>query len=125
MTYFWPDWPWDEDLSFSLLHNKVLLVVADPPGLSAGIPVEGAPHIREGKIALVKDSLDHWAIPDRGEVIQIGVGVPAGVLEELDVGDWVIYNKQTGDDYQRGDDHLLIISPDEILLNVGEDGPRW
>ena len=118
--YFWPDWPWPPEQEFDLLHDKILLLCCDPPNVSSG---------KHGKkVALVKNEDDHWAIPDRGEVLQIGLGVREEVLEELDIGDFVLYNKQKGDDYQMGGpegDHILIISPDDILANIGQDGPRW
>lgn len=113
MAHYWPAWPWPKDQPFNLLGNKILVHVAEPPGKT-----------RSGIVTL--DNTDaHWAIPDRGEVIQFGEGIDESLKEELAVGDWVVYPKKAGADFQRGDEHLLILDPDDVLANIGREGPCW
>ena len=113
--YYWPDWPWPASQPFKLLGDKVLLRVAAPPSMSPG------------GIALVRDMDAHWAIPDRGEVLQFGLKVSEGLKKEIAIGDMVAYHKQRGTDFQRGKEHLLLIESEFVLLRLGtaREGSKW
>jgi co-chaperonin GroES (HSP10) len=115
MATYWPLWPWIKELPQKILGDRVLTRVLEPPSLS------------KGGVALPFEQDEHYTISDRCVVELLGNEVTEETRAHLKVGDIVLHKPISGDDYQRGPDHILVLRVNEILaiLESKDGDPCW